>query len=57
MNPISTISQNTDIVMKLLKSSLDQSNEMIEKLIKVNVQNIIDINQMENMGNIIDTYV
>ncbi len=57
MNNVSSISQDTDILMELLKSSFTQSTEMAEKLIKMNVQNLIDINQMENMGNIIDTYV
>jgi hypothetical protein len=57
MNNVSSISQDTDILMELLKSSFTQSTEMVEKLIKMNVQNLIDINQMENMGNIIDIYV
>ncbi len=57
MNNVSNISQDADILMQLLKSSFTQSTEMAEKLIKLNVQNLIDINQMENMGNIIDTYV
>ncbi len=57
MNNVSNISQDADILMQLLKSSFTQSTEMAEKLIKMNVQNLIDINQMENMGNIIDTYV
>ena len=57
MNNVSNISQDTDILVQLLKSSFSQSTEMAEKLIKMNVENIIDINQLENMGNIIDTYV
>ncbi len=57
MNNVSNISQDADILMQLLKSSFSQSTEMAEKLIKMNVQNLIDINQMENMGNIIDTYI
>ena len=57
MNNVSNISQDADILMQLLKSSFSQSTEMAEKLIKMNVQSLIDINQMENMGNIIDTYV
>ena len=57
MNNVSNISQDADILMQLLKSSFTQSTEMAEKLIKMNVQNLIDINQMENMGNIIDIYV
>ncbi len=57
MDNVSNISQDPDILMQLLKSSFSQSTEMAEKLIKMNVQSLIDINQMENMGNIIDTYV
>ncbi len=57
MNNVSNISQDTDVLIQLLKSSFSQSTEMAEKLIKMNVQNLIDINQMENMGNIIDIYV
>ncbi len=54
MNNVSSISQDADVLIQLLKSSFTQATEMAEKLIKMNVQNLIDITQM---GNIIDTYV
>lgn len=54
---ISALSQNSDIAIKLLKNTLSQSTELAENLIKINIENAIDINQMENLGNVIDTYI
>lgn len=58
MNPVSCqMSQDSEMLMKLLKDSFAQSTDLANKLLKMNIQNTIDINQMSNMGNIIDTYV
>ena len=56
MSNVPDIAQSTDALMNLLKASVSQSTEMAEKLIKINVQNTVNINQLEGMGNIIDTY-
>ena len=57
MNSITPINLSTQMTLKLLEETLNQNKELVEKMIQMNVKNIIDIGQMENMGKIIDTYV
>jgi hypothetical protein len=54
---IETLSIQIALLDKLLQSSIEQSTEMVEKLIKVNVQNKLAIKDLENMGQIIDMYI
>ena len=54
---IETLSIQIALLDKLLQSSIEQSTEMVEKLIKVNVQNKLAIKDLEYMGQIIDMYI
>lgn len=56
MESISAASAGTNMVNVMLKQSLDQSTQLAEKLIKLNAENIINLNQLEYIGNVIDTY-
>lgn len=51
-----SISVNSDIAARMLQSTLEQSTQLAEELIKMNMENIIEISQLEYMGNRIDTY-
>jgi len=42
---------------QILNASMNQSTDMTEKLLKVNIQQQVDISQLETMGNTIDLYV
>lgn len=56
MNEITGAEINSSITMDVLKSSLDQSTKLAEELIKMNTENVIDINQLEYMGTVVDLY-
>ncbi len=54
---IDTLSIQIALLDKLLKSSVEQSTELAEKLIKVSIQVKIAVKDLENLGNIIDMYI
>lgn len=56
MDSIDNITMQPDPAVEMLRASLQQSTELAEQLIKLNVENIIDLSQLEYMGTVIDTF-
>ena len=50
------ISQSAQAMSEVLKMAANQSTELAEKLIKINVQDTINILKDEMVGNVVDTY-
>ena len=57
MDGIENITSQPNVAAEILRSTLQQSQELAEQLIKVNVENLIDLGQLEYMGTVIDTFV
>lgn len=54
---LSSLQANQSINASMLKNSLEQPRELMDKLIQVNVQQTIDAGKMETIGQIIDMIV
>ncbi|WP_455382872.1 hypothetical protein [Salinispira pacifica] len=50
------ISRSVQDLTNVLLAATQQSTGLAEKLVKINAQNTINENQLETMGNLVDTY-
>lgn len=53
---IDAISSSIQSLTDVLQKASASHNDLADKLMKVAAQNTIDINQLETIGNVIDTY-
>jgi hypothetical protein len=54
---VDTISQSIDAMSMVLKTAIEQSTVLADKLTKLNAANIIDVLKDEIIGNVIDFLV
>jgi hypothetical protein len=54
---VDTISQSTQAIAEVLKMAVEQSTQLADKLIAMNVQNTIDVVKDEMVGKAIDILI
>ena len=57
MNTLDSVSRSQDMLFRMLETAAVQPQELADKLIAINAQNIIDLNKTESMGQLVDMYV
>ncbi len=53
---VSQIQSSNNDLMQILMTATQQQTDMAQKLIAVGAENTINENQLETMGNLVDTY-
>jgi hypothetical protein len=56
MDSVSTITNNQDVLLKILLDSMLKPQELAQKLVNLNVQESIDGAKQESLGDIVDLY-
>ena len=57
MNAVDSVSRSQELLLGMLQTAVVKPQELADKLIALNAQNVIDLAKTESMGKLVDLYV